>query len=68
MEIISKYIIQNKIGNGKFGIVYQGIYKKTNEQVAIKTEDSRTSIKLLKHEKNLLINCYVEHILWVFTI
>jgi len=58
MDIKNKYIIQNKIGNGKFGIVYQGIYKKTNEQVAIKTEDSRTTIKLLKHETTVLKYLY----------
>jgi serine/threonine protein kinase len=58
MDIKNKYIIQNKIGNGKFGIVYQGIYKKSNEQVAIKTEDTRTSVKLLKHETTILKYLY----------
>jgi len=58
MEIKKKYIIQNKIGNGKFGVVYKGIYKKTNEPVAIKTEDSRTSIKSLKHETTVLKYLY----------
>jgi serine/threonine protein kinase len=58
MEITNKYIIQNKIGNGKFGIVYRGIYRKTNEPVAIKTEDSRTSVKSLKHETTVLKYLY----------
>jgi serine/threonine protein kinase len=58
MEIKNKYIIKGRLGNGKFGIVYLGVYKKTNENVAIKTEDLRTSFKLLKHETTMLKYLY----------
>jgi len=58
MEIKNKYIIKDKLGNGKFGIVYLGIYKKNNEKVAIKTENLRTPMKLLKHETTILKYLY----------
>jgi serine/threonine protein kinase len=55
-EIANKYIIHNKIGNGKFGTVYKGIYKKNNNLVAIKIDNSRTS--LLKNETTILKYLY----------
>jgi casein kinase 1 len=60
MEIKNKYTIKDKLGNGKFGIVYLGTYKKTNENVAIKTENVRSPMKLLKHETSILKYLY-EH-------
>lgn len=52
--IADKYVVQNKIGSGKFGTVFKCVNKKTQEFVAIKTEDSRTSLKILKHETAIL--------------
>ena len=49
-----KYNIESKVGSGKFGQVYRGTIKKTNEPVAIKTESLDTRIKLLKQETTLL--------------
>lgn len=62
-EIANKYIIHEKIGSGKFGTVYAGLYKKTKknnncEKVAIKMEDLRTNAKLLKHETAILKYLY----------
>ena len=53
-----KYKILEKIGNGKFGIVYKGINQKTNEKIAIKTENQNSSIKLLKNETAILKYLY----------
>ena len=49
-----RYCIESKVGNGKFGQVYRGMVKKTNEMVAIKVESLETPIKLLKQETTLL--------------
>lgn len=49
-----RYCIDSKVGNGKFGQVYRGMVKKTNEVIAIKTESIDTPIKLLKQETTLL--------------
>jgi serine/threonine protein kinase len=56
--IADKYVVQNKIGSGKFGTVFKCINKKTKEFVAIKTENSRTSLKILKHETSILKYIY----------
>lgn len=52
--INNKYIIQKCIGTGKFGTVFRGIYKKTNEHIAIKFEDNTAPFNILKHEANIL--------------
>ena len=54
--IVNKYKIQNKIGSGKFGTVYKGVYIKSNNLVAIKIDTSRTS--LLKNETTILKYLY----------
>jgi len=49
-----KYKILEKIGNGKFGIVYKGINLKSGETIAIKTEKKNCDIRLLKNETTIL--------------
>jgi len=56
--INKKYQIIEKIGKGKFGIVYKGTNLKTNEIIAIKTESRSSSIKLLKNETAILKYLY----------
>ena len=56
--IAKKYRILDKIGNGKFGIVYKGINLKSIEMVAIKTEKKHGDIKLLKNETTILKYLY----------
>jgi serine/threonine protein kinase len=53
-----KYKILEKIGNGKFGIVYKGINLKSGESVAIKTEKTGADIRLLKNETTILKYLY----------
>jgi serine/threonine protein kinase len=50
----NKYILQEKIGQGKFGKVYRGQHSKTNEPVAIKFESLQQEERSLKHEVTLL--------------
>lgn len=53
-----KYKILDKIGNGKFGIVYKGVNLKSGESVAIKTEKKYGDIRLLKNETTILKYLY----------
>jgi len=56
--IANKYKIQRKIGEGKFGVVFSGIHIKTEEKVAIKVEEQRTCVKLLKNEASIMKYLY----------
>jgi len=56
-----KYKIVNQIGSGKFGIVYKAVHLKTNEIVAVKTEQRNSSILLLKNEAAILKYLYDHH-------
>ena len=51
--ICNKYTVNSVIGNGKFGVVYDGSTK-DNERVAIKVEKSDSVYKVLKHEVTVL--------------
>lgn len=48
------YEIIEKIGSGQFGIVYKGINKITQEEVAVKVENKQKT-KLLKREANIYL-------------
>jgi len=56
--ISNKYVIKSLIGKGKFGKVYSGQYKKTEETVAVKIELSNSPVKLLKNETSILNYLY----------
>ena len=56
--IVRKYQPLDKLGNGKFGTVYKGINIKTDEHVAIKVENIRNPIPILKHETTILNYLY----------
>ena len=51
------YKIISRIGQGKFGIVFKGVNVKTNDIIAIKTENKNTPYKLLKNETTILKYC-----------
>lgn len=51
--IANKYEIQEKIGNGSFGTIYQGINIRTQEKIAIKVESIESELKLLKNESTI---------------
>jgi casein kinase 1 len=53
-----RYQVLSKLGNGKFGIVFQARNTTTNETVAIKTEQVDTPAKVLKNETTLLKYLY----------
>tara|TARA_B100001093_G_scaffold195423_2_gene187899 strand:+ start:27401 stop:28264 length:864 start_codon:yes stop_codon:yes gene_type:complete len=57
-SILDKYIIKNKIGNGKFGTVYGGIHKKTKREVVLKFENGNSSLITLKNEATILRYLY----------
>lgn len=48
--IANKYEIQERIGSGSFGMIFQGINLRTREKVAIKVEPIHNQTKLLKNE------------------
>jgi len=56
--INKKYKILDKIGEGKFGFVYKGLYLKTNEPIAIKLETRKSQMRLLKNETTVLKYLY----------
>ena len=59
METINnKFKIINKIGKGKFGIVYKGINIIDNTPVAIKFESNKSPFMLLKRETTILSHLY----------
>ena len=56
----NKYKLENKIGDGSFGSVYQGTNIRSREKVAIKIEPSDSNCKSLKNETRVyqyLNNC-----------
>ena len=59
-SILDKYIIKDKLGNGKFGSVYHGINKKNNYNVVLKFENGSSSYITLKNEAIILRYLY-EH-------
>jgi serine/threonine protein kinase len=56
--IQNRYVLLELLGEGKFGKVYRGKNKKTNQLVAIKMEPISSSVKLLKHETIILNHLY----------
>lgn len=52
------YLVEEKIGKGEFGTVYKGVNRKTNKQIAIKTEPAFSEIKILKHETTIINHLY----------
>jgi serine/threonine protein kinase len=56
--IANKYILLEKIGEGKFGIVYKGRHKKTQHFVAIKMEKKDQEMTTIKHESIILNYLY----------
>jgi serine/threonine protein kinase len=58
--IVQRYQVLSKLGQGKFGIVFHGRNIKNNSFVAIKTESTSSSIRLLKNETTILKYLYDE--------
>lgn len=53
---IGKFIIENKLGEGNFGVVYGGKCTETGKKVAIKIEKEQyIQTSLLKHEAKVLL-------------
>lgn len=57
-SILDKYVIKDKIGNGKFGSVYDGIHKRTKREVVLKFENGNSSLITLKNEATILRYLY----------
>jgi serine/threonine protein kinase len=55
---MNNYNIIRKIGQGKFGSVFMGKHKKTQEIVAIKCESVDNDYKSIKHESTILNYLY----------
>ena len=53
-----RYQVLSKLGQGKFGIVYQGRNVATGQSIAIKTESVGSPIRLLKNETAILKYLY----------
>ena len=53
VKVGGKYKICTKLGAGSFGVLYQGVNIKTNEEVAIKLEPLWTDNPMLHYEAML---------------
>jgi len=53
-----RYTLCEKLGNGQFGSVYKGKHYKNNTEVAIKLENTQSTIQLLRHETTILKYLY----------
>ena len=49
----NRYRVDKKLGTGSYGILYQGVDIRTNEQMAIKLEPTRSSDPLLQYEASI---------------
>uniref|UniRef100_A0A6C0JZ31 non-specific serine/threonine protein kinase n=1 Tax=viral metagenome TaxID=1070528 RepID=A0A6C0JZ31_9ZZZZ len=56
--IANKYIVQQEIGRGKFGIVYKGEHVKHRTRVAIKMESNKSPYNTIKYEATILNYLY----------
>ena len=54
MRVAGKYLIQRKLGAGSFGDVYLGLNTETNEEVAIKIEESHAKFPQLLAEAKII--------------
>ena len=56
MSIIinNKFAIQDTIGSGMFGVVYEGINMRTKEPIAMKLEKDTNRNKLIRREAMIL--------------
>jgi serine/threonine protein kinase len=58
LSIRNKYVVENLIGNGKFGKIFRGHIEKKNTVVAIKMEPCDGDFKSIKHEVTILNYLY----------
>jgi casein kinase 1 len=54
IRVAKQYLIQKKLGSGSFGEVYQGLNQTTNEEVAIKLEESQSKFPQVISEAKIL--------------